>query len=151
MAFGHTFGNLLLLCGVHLAHISLLIIFSILLIWVGLLVLLPPILLLSIFLFSIGISAKSDLLLLVPVQIFILIKRMLPQIAHIDVDFGLVRAHVVIYFSNEQIQGRQEVRVLLSNLRLVRSELVLHVAYKLLEVALVVENELADHGLVDFD
>ena len=90
MAFGHTFGNLLLLCGVHLAHISLLIIFSILLIWVGLLVLLPPILLLSIFLFSIGISAKSDLLLLVPVQIFILIKRMLPQIAHIDVDFGLV-------------------------------------------------------------
>ena len=39
----------------------------------------------------------------------------------------------------------------LSNLRLVRSELVLHVAYKLLEVALVVQDELADHGLVDLD
>ena len=41
--------------------------------------------------------------------------------------------------------------MLLSYFRLVRSELILHVAYKLLEVALVVQDELADHGLVDLD
>ena len=52
-------------------------------------ILLFPLVFLALFL-PVGVPAQPDLLLLISIQIFILIQRMLPQISHIDIDFGLI-------------------------------------------------------------
>ena len=51
------------------------------------------------FLFAFRVATLFDQLLLIPVQILILVKRMLAQVTHVNIDLGLISSHVLIDFT----------------------------------------------------
>lgn len=91
-------------------------------------------------LLAVNVAALLNKLLLVAVEILVLVKGMLPQISHIDVDLGLVGLHIIINFLEEQLQSFDKIRAVLSVIGRLSIELFLQVVNKELEVLLVVQN-----------
>ena len=91
-------------------------------------------------LLAVNVAALLNKLLLVAVEILVLVKGMLPQISHIDVDLGLVGLHIIINFLEEQLQSFNKIRAVLSIIGRLSIELFLQVVNEELEVLLVVQN-----------
>ena len=78
-------------------------------------------------LLAVNVAALLNKLLLVAVEILVLVKGMLPQISHIDVDLGLVGLHIIINFLEEQLQSFDKIRAVLSVIARFGIELLLQV------------------------
>ena len=100
-------------------------------------------------LLAVNIAALLNKLLLVAVEILVLVKGMLPQISHIDVDLGLVGLHIIINFLEEQLQSFDKIRAVLSVIGRLSIELFLQVVNEELEVLLVIQDQFRYHSFVD--
>ena len=54
---------------------------------------------------------------------------MLAQISHVDVNLGLISAHIIIYLTDEEVESFEEVGMFLSDFSLICLEFMLHVVY----------------------
>ena len=102
--------------------------------------------LLAISLFALLLGAFSaptltDHVLLALVQVFVLLERMLTQITHVNVDFGLICAHIIVYLTEELLKSTDKFWMFLHDVLLLGVELVLNMLDELLEELLIIEDQ----------